>query len=91
MLFEAVFIGLFVLGWVACGAIAWLAGSVATRGHAGLVTLPLAALAGVVGGLMVPFAGFTGSGGLAASFAAAAALAGLVTFARIYSRGGREP
>ncbi|GBD23198.1 hypothetical protein HRbin29_00856 [bacterium HR29] len=91
MLFDAVFVGLFVLGWLACGLLAWLAGSVATRGNAGLATLPLAALAGVTGGLIVPFAGFTGGGGLAASFAAAASLAGLVTFARIISRTGRGP
>lgn len=91
MLFDALFIGLFVLGWFACGTLAWLVGSVATRGNAGLGTLPLAGVAAVAGGLVVPFVGFTGVGGLAGSFVAATGFAALVTFARIYSRSARTP
>lgn len=91
MLFDALFVGLFVLGWLACGTLAWLVGSVLTRGNAGIITLPLAGFAAVAGGLVVPFLGFTGIGGLAGSFVAASALAALVTFARILRRVAHTP
>lgn len=86
MVFDALFLGLFVMGWVGAGTLAWLVGSVATRGNAGLGTLPLAAFAGVVGGLLVPFVGFTGRGGLFGSFVVAALFGAMVTFARILGR-----
>ena len=54
MLFEAIFITLYVLGWLALGFVPWLVLSVITRGNAGLRYLPLSMLTGVVGGLAVP-------------------------------------
>ncbi|MXZ89084.1 MAG: hypothetical protein F4Z07_09645 [Dehalococcoidia bacterium] len=55
MLFDLLFITLYVLGWLALGFLPWLALSVITRGNAGLRYLPLSMGAGVVGGLAVPF------------------------------------
>ncbi len=54
MLFSAIFITLYVLGWLALGFVPWLLLSVITRGNAGLRYLPLSLFAGVVGGLLVP-------------------------------------
>ncbi len=55
MLFNALFITLYVLGWLALGFLPWLALSVATRGNAGMRYLPASLAAGVIGGLVVPF------------------------------------
>jgi hypothetical protein len=54
VLFDLIFISLFVAGWVFCAFIPWLAFSVATRGNAGLINLPLVLFAGVVAGLAIP-------------------------------------
>ncbi len=54
MLFDALFITLFVIGWLALGFLPWLALSVATRGNAGMRYLPLSMAAAVIGGLAVP-------------------------------------
>ena len=59
MLFDTIFISLFVTGWLICGYVPWLAWSVATRGHAGLIYLPLCLFAGVVGGMAVPTLGLS--------------------------------
>ncbi len=54
MLFDLIFLGLFVSGWLLCGYIPWVALSVATRGNAGLGNLPLSLFVGLVAGLSVP-------------------------------------
>ena len=71
MLFNLIFIGLFVAGWLTLGFLPWLAISVATRGHAGLRYLPLSLFAGLVGGLAVPIFIRDDGLGLVLSFAAA--------------------
>ncbi|MGD9933747.1 MAG: hypothetical protein AB7T37_08495 [Dehalococcoidia bacterium] len=57
MLFELIFISLFVTGWVVCGYLPWFLLSVFTRGNAGLLYLPLSVFTGVVAGLAVPLLG----------------------------------
>lgn len=54
MTFEAIFLTVFISAWVACGSIGWLVFSVATRGHAGLVLLPVCMVTGLIGGISVP-------------------------------------
>ena len=39
--------------WGACGLLPWCVALIATRGRSALVALPLAALAGMAGGLLV--------------------------------------
>jgi uncharacterized membrane protein len=72
VIFDLIFVGLFVAGWLICGYLPWLARSIATRGEAGLRYLPLCLLAAVVTGLAIPIVGFDGMPGLIASFVAAA-------------------
>ncbi len=86
MLFDALFLGLFLAGWTVCGALAWLVWSVATRGAAGLGTLLLAILASVSGGLLVPFLGLRDDVGVGVSFAVGAGLALFVSGARVAAR-----
>ncbi|MCA9830874.1 MAG: hypothetical protein R3B97_00205 [Dehalococcoidia bacterium] len=57
MLFELIFLSLFITGWVVCGYLPWFLLSVFTRGNAGLVYLPLSVFTGVVAGLAVPLLG----------------------------------
>ena len=90
MLYDAIFISLFVAGWLFCGFLPWLVLSVATRGHAGLPYLPLSLFAGVVGGLAVPVLGLTGVLGLRLSFVAAIALPSALVGARRLSQGVAE-
>lgn len=71
MLFDAIFLAIFLAGWLICAYVPWVAYSVATRGNAGMPMLPLCLLVGVVAALAVPVLGFTGRGGLIASFPAA--------------------
>ncbi len=78
MLFNLIFISLFVAGWLTLGFVPWLAVSVATRGHAGLRYLPLALFAGVVGGLAVPILIRDDGLGLVLSFVAAFVLPGFL-------------
>jgi len=57
VLFELIFLSLFITGWVVCGYLPWFLLSVFTRGNAGLVYLPLSIFTGVVAGLAVPLLG----------------------------------
>ena len=70
-LFEVIFLGLLMTGWLIVGILPWLVVSVATRGDAGLANLPLCLLAAVVAGLLVPIVGLTDGTGLWLSFVAA--------------------
>ena len=72
MLYSAIFVTLYVIGWLICAFIPWLALSVATRGHAGLGILPLCLFAGVIAALAVPVFGLTGATGFWLSFVIAA-------------------
>jgi hypothetical protein len=54
VLFELIFVSLFLLGWLFCAFLPWLALSVATRGNAGIGMLPLCLFTGVVAALAVP-------------------------------------
>jgi branched-subunit amino acid transport protein AzlD len=85
VLFNLLFITLYVLGWLALGFLPWLVLSVTTRGNAGLRYLPLSMGAGVVGGLAVPI--FRDDGlGLILSFVVALAFPTLLLTARRASR-----
>ncbi|MGE5596159.1 MAG: hypothetical protein ACM3S1_09010 [Hyphomicrobiales bacterium] len=89
MLFDAIFLGLFLAGWLICAYIPWVALSIATRGNAGIIYLPLCLLTGVVAALMVPILGFDGPGGLWSSFVAAFVAPALLLAARRYSLNAR--
>ncbi|MGH2632081.1 MAG: hypothetical protein ACRDG3_01610 [Tepidiformaceae bacterium] len=90
MLYDAIFVSLYILGWLICAFIPWLTLSVATRGHAGLTYLPLCLFVGVVAGVAVPVFGLTNVLGLWLSFAAAFAVPTLLLAARRFSLGGAE-
>jgi hypothetical protein len=85
VLFDVIFLSLFLLGWLACAYVPWLALSIATRGQAGMILLPICLFTGVVGAMAVPVLGFDGAGGLKASFLVAflssGALLGIARFA----------
>ncbi len=87
MLFDVIFVSLFVTGWLICAFLPWLVLSVATRGNAGLANLPLCLFAGLVGALAVPIMGFDGAGGLSMSFLVAALVPSLLLGARRLSVG----
>lgn len=72
MLFDLIFLGLFFAGWLLCAYVPWVVLSVATRGNAGMILLPVCLFTGVVAALTVPVLGFEGTGGLWFSFVAAA-------------------
>lgn len=78
MLFEFIFVSLFVVAWLICGFVPWLALSVCTRGGAGLINLPLCLFAAVVAGLAVPLLGVTGVPGVWISVGAAVAVPSLL-------------
>ena len=78
MLFELIFLTLYVSGWLALGFVPWLVLSVITRGNAGLRYLPLSMFTGVIGGLAVPLLYRDDGRGLILSFVAALALPALV-------------
>lgn len=96
-LFDVIFLGLFIAGWMLTGVVPWMVVSVASRGHAGLLNLPLCLFAAVAGGLLVPIVGFTGPGGIWLSFGAALLVpAGLMAARRLSlgvlpERGSAEP
>ncbi len=89
-LFNLLFVSLFLLLWMSLGMLPWLVTSVATRGNAGMIYLPLCMLAGIAGGLLVPFIGFTGTGGIWLSLVAALVLSTLLVVARRFSMGALE-
>jgi uncharacterized membrane protein YeaQ/YmgE (transglycosylase-associated protein family) len=69
--FEVLALALMVVLWAALGTVCWLAGAVARRGRGVLPALPLAALGGLAGGLLVPALGRSDSVGLLVSLLAA--------------------
>jgi uncharacterized membrane protein YeaQ/YmgE (transglycosylase-associated protein family) len=69
--FEALALALMLVLWAALGTACWLAGAVARRGRGILPALPLAALGGLAGGLLVPALGRRDGVGLLVSLLAA--------------------
>ena len=57
MNFEVLALALMLVLWAALGTVCWLAGVVARRGRGVLPALPLAALGGLAGGLLLPALG----------------------------------
>ena len=90
MLFDFIFLSLFLLGWLVCAFLPWLTLSVATRGDAGLGYLPLCLFAGVVAAVAVPVLGLDDSRGLVLSFVAAAAVPAVLLAVARYSRATRR-
>ncbi|HXU25120.1 MAG TPA: hypothetical protein VN697_13915 [Tepidiformaceae bacterium] len=88
MLYDAIFISLYVVGWLVCAFVPWLVLSVVSRGHAGLIYLPLCLFVGVVAGFAVPIFGLTDALGLWLSFAAAFVAPALLLGVRRFSLGG---
>ena len=85
MLFTAIFLALFITGWMIVGATPWLILSVKTRGSAGLWYLPLSMLAGLVGGVAVPVLWLDNATGIWVSFIAAFVVPALLLAARRFS------
>jgi FtsH-binding integral membrane protein len=85
VLFTAIFLGWLVAVWLFCAFVPWVALSVATRGNAGLINLPLCLFAGVVGAVAVPLLGMTDATGLWLSFAVAAVVPALLLAVRRFS------
>lgn len=85
MLFTAIFLTLFITGWMIVGGIPWLVLSVKTRGSAGLWYLPLSMLAGAVGGVAVPVLWLDNATGIWVSFIAAFVVSSLLLAARRFS------
>ncbi len=81
-MFTLIFVSLFVAAWMLMGLIPWMVLSVATRGNAGLVNLPLCLFAGVVGGLAVPVLGKDDAAGIWLSMLAAVCVPSLLLAAR---------
>ncbi len=82
-MFTAIFVTLFVLGWLACGTLVWLACSVVTRGQAGLWYLPLCWFASLVAGLAVPILGKDDADGIWISLLVASATPAVLMLARL--------
>lgn len=85
MSFELIALAVLFGTWALCGALTWVAFSVATRGNAGLGMLPLAMFAACVVPPLVPILGLEDGRGLALSYLVAvvapAALLALRRFA----------
>jgi hypothetical protein len=78
---DALFISLFVFGWLTCAGLVWLILAVSRRGAFALATLPAALVCGCLAALLLPALGFRDGRALALSFPVAA-LGGLLgTFA----------
>jgi hypothetical protein len=91
VLFDLIFLGLFLAGWLICAYVPWVVLSIRTRGGAGLKYLPLCLFTGVVAALAVPVLGFDGGGGLASSFVAALAAPALLLAVRRISLPAAAP
>ncbi len=85
MLFDLIFLSIFVVAWLICGFAPWLVLSIATRGEAGLINLPLCLFAAVVAGFAVPVFGANGVAGLWISLLAAVAVPSILLALRRFS------
>ena len=84
-MYTLIFVSLFVAGWLVLAFIPWLVLSIATRGNAGLLNLPLCLFAGVVAALAVPLLGKDDVAGIWLSGLAAVAVPSLLLAARRFS------
>jgi hypothetical protein len=87
MNFDVLALVLMLVLWAGLGTVSWLASATAHRGRGALPALPLAALGGLAGGLLVPTLGRRDSVGLLVSLLAA--LLGGLVFAAAGFRLGR--
>jgi hypothetical protein len=68
---EVLALLLMLVLWAALGMVSWVAGAAIRRGHGVLPALPLSAMGGLVGGLLVPALGRRDGVGLLVSLVAA--------------------
>ncbi|HJP40612.1 MAG TPA: hypothetical protein QGF35_02775 [Dehalococcoidia bacterium] len=85
-MFTAIFVSLFVVVWLLCGALTWLSVSFWTRGGAGLWMLPLCMVSAVTGGLAIPLLVRDDGIGIWMSIAAAFLLPSALMSARYLAR-----
>ncbi|MCY3557477.1 MAG: hypothetical protein OXH13_02370 [Chloroflexi bacterium] len=77
MLFDAIFLILFVATWLLISSLSWIALSLRRRARGSLWAAPFAAAGGVGGAVLVPVAGLTNELGVGVSMVAALAGSGL--------------
>lgn len=91
-MFTLIFVSIFVAAWLFLAFIPWLAVSVFTKGHAGLLNLPLCLFTGLVAALAVPILGMDDLRGVWLSMGAAfGAPAILMTVRRLSLEPSRRP
>jgi hypothetical protein len=90
VLFDLIFLSIFLGGWLVCAFVPWLVLSVVTRGDAGIGNLPLALGAGVIAAMAVPLLGKDDVTGLWLSFVMAAAAPTILLAVGRYTRGTRR-
>ncbi|MCY3567486.1 MAG: hypothetical protein OXH38_02580 [Chloroflexi bacterium] len=73
MLFDAIFLFLFVATWLLISSLSWIALSLRRRARGSIWAAPFAALGGVGGAVLVPVAGLTNELGVGVSMIAALA------------------
>jgi len=73
VLFDAIFLILFVATWLVISSLSWIALSLRRRARGALWAAPFAAVGGVVGAVLVPVAGLTNELGIGVSMIAALA------------------
>ena len=78
---DALFISLFVFGWLLCAGLVWLILAAYRRGRAAFSTLPASLIVGCLAALLLPALGFRDGRALALSFPVAALGSFLGTFA----------
>ncbi len=71
MLFDAIFLALFVGAWLLLSLLSWITLSMRRRAYGALWAAPFAALGGVAGGVLVPLAGLDNALGIGVSMIAA--------------------
>lgn len=71
MLFDLIFLILFVATWLLISMLSWIALSLPRRAHGSLWAAPFAAVGGVTGAVLVPLAGLTDELGVGVSMIAA--------------------
>jgi hypothetical protein len=80
---RAAFLAFFFVVWALVGLVPWLGVAVWRRGRGVVLALPLAPLAGCVGGVLVPLAGADDARGFLLSLAAAFVAGGAGTLAGV--------
>ncbi len=78
MLFDAIFLILFIAAWSFLAMLIWIALSVPRRARGALWAAPFALLGGVGGGALVPLAGLDNEVGIGVSMIGAVAGSGLL-------------